>query len=564
MQAPEAAKPGLLPTLSEYGRRAADAAVQGISYLTGRPLVAIGALAVVQWLTTLAFALTVRHNGWLFYQGGDQIWLLTTGWLLGGGDLAPTYTGYGWPFLVAPIMRLVGPNFITAMPPVIAFNVLVLGPLALWAIYGLAARIAGRAFGLLAAAGWVVLPFAVIPLWRGDYHERYVEQFLPGALGLTALADYVSMVLLLVGALLFLRSLETKATLDAVAAGLVIGFAIGVKPSNGLFLGAPVVAALLARHLRPLLPFGLALLPALLTLAVWKQRGLGTLPAFALEETRLAAGAVVAGVPGVDRYVDLDWAHLDDNFDNLREFFWSARLLQFAPFAGAVAVVRRSLPIAGLLATWFGTFLVVKGTAELSTVSSGSFFRLLMPGFPAYFLLVVSIVLLVPTLGVYLHRTWPEQPARPLDRRLVIGLAAVLTFLPLVVIAVARPIGPPLPAILVDNILTPVNEKIDVSVRPEGTSRVLTWSHPGTGASDVFYRVYRTDLTNTDVECADHGGAKECALQMVLLGTTREPRWRDGSPPHGSRYRIGVAANSRNDPTAGDVATISEPVEGDA
>ena len=54
------------------------------------------------------------------------------------------------------------------------------------------------------------MPYAVIPLWRGDYHERYVEQFLPGALGLTALADYLSMVLLLVGALFFLRSLETR------------------------------------------------------------------------------------------------------------------------------------------------------------------------------------------------------------------------------------------------------------------------------------------------------------------------------------------------------------------
>ena len=94
-----------------------------------------------------------------------------------------------------------------------------------------------------------------------------------------------------------------------------------------------------------------------------------------------------------------------------------------------------------------------------------------------------------------------------------------------------------------------------------GESRVLTWSHPAAGRSDVFYRVYRTDLTGTDVECADHGGAKECALQMVLLGTTREPRWRDGSPPPGVRYRIGVAANSRNDPTAGDVATLSEPIE---
>jgi hypothetical protein len=564
MQAPEAARPRLLPTLSEYGRRAAERIERGISVAVGRPLVAVAVLAVVQWLAILIFALTVRHNGWLFYQGGDQIWLLTTGWLLGGGDLAPTYTGYGWPVAVAPLMQLTGPSFVTAMPPVIALNVLVLGPLALWAVYGLAARIAGRAFGLLAAALWVVLPFAVIPLWRDDYHERYIEQFLPGALGLTGLSDYQSMVLLLVGALLFMRTLETRAPLDAAAAGLVVGFAVGVKPSNGLFLVAPVAAALLARNLRPLLPFGLALLPALLTLAVWKQRGLGTLPAFALEETRLAAGALVAvSVPGVDRYVDLDWAHLHENANHLREFFWSARLLEWAPIAGAIGVARRSAPLAALLATWFGTFLVVKGTASLSTVSSGSFFRLLMPGFPAYFLLAVAILLLVPTLGAQLARRWPEQPVRPLCRRPVVALAVALGLVPLLVVAIARPLDFPLRAVLVDNILTPVDEEIDVSVRPVGESRLLTWSHPAAGRSDVFYRVYRTDLTGTDVECADHGGAKECALKMVLLGTTREPRWRDGSPPPGSLYRIGVAANSRNDVTAGDVATISEPVEGD-
>ena len=110
-------------------------------------------LAVLQWLAILVYALTVRHNGWLFYQGGDQIWLLTTGWLLGDGELAPTYTGYGWPLAVAPIMRFTGPSFVTAMPPIILFNVLVLGPLALWAIYGLGARIAGRAFGLFCRRG---------------------------------------------------------------------------------------------------------------------------------------------------------------------------------------------------------------------------------------------------------------------------------------------------------------------------------------------------------------------------------------------------------------------------
>ncbi|HYK06619.1 MAG TPA: hypothetical protein VEW11_02505 [Gaiellaceae bacterium] len=565
MQAPEAAKPRLLPTLSEYGRRAVESTDRGISVAVGRPLVSIGVLAVLQWVAILAYALTVRHNGWLFYQGGDQIWLLTTGWLLGDGELAPTYTGYGWPLAIAPIMRFTGSSFVTAMPPIILFNVLVLGPLALWAIYGLGAQVAGRAFGLLSAAVWVVLPFAVIPLWRDDYHERYIEQFLPGALGLTGLADYQSMLLLLVGALLFMRALETRAPLDGIAAGLVIGFAVGVKPSNGLFVAAPVVAALLARNLRPLLPFGLALLPALLTLAVWKERGLGSLPAFALEETRLAAGAMIAvSAPNVDRYVDFDWANLHDNANHLREYFWSARLLEWAPIAGAVGVARRSLPMAGLLGTWFGAFLIVKGTTPLSTVSSGSFFRFVMPGFPAYFLLGVSILLLVPTLGAYIARRWPEQPARALDRRLVITLAAVLALLPLVVVAVVRPMGLPPKAVVIDEILTPVDKEIDVDVRGDGEARELTWTHPPAGSSDVFYRVYRTDLSDTDLECADDSGAKECSLEMVLLGTTRDPRWRDGSPPPGSRYRIAVAANSRNDPTAGDVATISEPVEGDA
>ena len=37
---------------------------------------------LVQWLSTLALALTVRHNGWLFYQGGDQLWYYVSGWLL--------------------------------------------------------------------------------------------------------------------------------------------------------------------------------------------------------------------------------------------------------------------------------------------------------------------------------------------------------------------------------------------------------------------------------------------------------------------------------------------------
>ena len=76
-----------------------------------------------------------------------------------------------------------------------------------------------------------------------------------------------------------------------------------------------------------------------------------------------------------------------------------------------LAVARRSLPVAGLLAGWFGALLLFKGSTHLATVESGSFFRYMMPGFPAYFLLAASIPLLVPTLADRLDRL--ERPSRP-------------------------------------------------------------------------------------------------------------------------------------------------------
>ena len=76
----------------------------------------LAGLAVLQWLAILIFALTVRHNGWIFYQGGDQIWLVTTGWLLGQGELGPPEVGYGWPLLLAPLTWVTGPSLSTPCP----------------------------------------------------------------------------------------------------------------------------------------------------------------------------------------------------------------------------------------------------------------------------------------------------------------------------------------------------------------------------------------------------------------------------------------------------------------
>ena len=87
-----------------------------------RPLVSLAVLAVVQWLAILVFALTVRHNGWLFYQGGDQIWLLTTGWLLGQGDLGADLHRLRLAARGRSDHGCTGPSFVNAMPPVIALQ----------------------------------------------------------------------------------------------------------------------------------------------------------------------------------------------------------------------------------------------------------------------------------------------------------------------------------------------------------------------------------------------------------------------------------------------------------
>ena len=566
MRQPEAA-PAQAPFL-ERGWSEVTQVAEGLTRaalgLAARPLPVLAALVAVQWLAVLVFALTVRHNGLVFYQGGDQINYTTNAWLLANAQLPPAVLGYGWGFLLLPFGWLAESDYVSYLPWTMALNVLVLGPIALGCIYALAARIGGKLLGLWAAALWVAAPFLAIPFFRADYHERYVEQFLPQALGLTALADYPSLVCLLVAAWLAVRALDAVDWTNAVVAGVAAGFAIGIKPANVLFLAGPVLLVLLARRFRLVLPYVAGLAPPLLILLLWKIRGLGGLPVFAIEQTLLAAGTTLAAPVGVSvdvgRYVDLDWGNFRSNMAELREFFWSARVLQWLPFAGAFAVARRSVPLAGLLAAWFFAFLVVKGTPAQSTVESGSFFRLLMPAYPAYFVLAASIPLLVPRAGQGIPtRLLPRRPGA-IPRRVLAGAAIAFVVLPLLVISFARPLSREEPdAITIASILTPVDPSIDVDVGADGARRTLTWTHRDFGATDVFYRVFRTAAGGADFDCLA-GGSPDCRLQMLALGTTREPTFTDGSPPEGAIYRIGVAANWANDSEGGDVIAISPPV----
>jgi hypothetical protein len=218
------------------------------------------------------------------------------------------------------------------------------------------------------------------------------------------------------------------------------------------------------------------------------------------------------------------------------------------------------LPAAGLLAGWLFAFVVVKGSSPVSTVDSGSFFRLLMPAFPAFLLLVAAVPLLVPGLFRRLGERIAPMATRPLGRRVVVVLAVALAGLPLAAVAVARPLDGPENAIIVDEILTPIDGgalRLRVAATPVGQR--LTWEKP-TGLARLFYRVYRTTAPGvSDVVCEDRGAFK-CNLNMETLVTTRSQTYVDRSPRPGLSYRIGVAANWEDDPAQGDVFLLSDLV----
>jgi hypothetical protein len=182
-------------------------------------VVALTAILVFQVGATVALFFSVNTNGWLTYQGGDQIWLVTSGWLLGQGSIGYALTSHGWPMLLAPLTLITGSSSVDLLPLTTILQVGVLAPIATLAVYDIGARLAGRLAGVWCAAAFAVAPFVAIPYFVQRYHDRWVDQFLPQALGLTQQADFPSVVAVLVSAALTVRALQAAAYREAVLAG---------------------------------------------------------------------------------------------------------------------------------------------------------------------------------------------------------------------------------------------------------------------------------------------------------------------------------------------------------
>jgi hypothetical protein len=326
--------------------------------------------------------------------------------------------------------------------------------------------------------------------------------------------------------------------------------------------------------------------PGLFVLALWKQRGLGELPAFSSvgggpQEAGLASIGATAPlgslVSPLHRYLDLNWGHLQQNIDGVREFFWAVRPLEFVPLAGLLAIGRRSWPKAVLVFGWFATFLLIKGTDDQASIEDASFFRLLMPSFPAFLLLLASIPLLVPSFS-WSRRVLPDPvpvlPARRPGRRLLAATAAVLVLLPLVFVAgttaqsTTEAVSYP-----VQDVFVPV-QGFHLQVRNAGRRQLLTWRRPYAGTTDVFYSVLRSPPVAVDptsngdrkaiagLACRDrqNGAPLNCYLFMNHLSSVQVERYVDRAPPGRWTYRVGMTANWKNDSSLGDVMILSTPV----
>jgi hypothetical protein len=523
---------------------AAPSRVGRAAYATGRalgrvdvvtaripPWLVLGPLLVASWAVTAGVAHAAVHTGWLFHLGGDERWVYTTAWSLAHGLIPHAAVAYGYPLLLTPVAAVAGPSLLTGVRGAIVLDVAIGGTIALLCVYALGKAIAGRRYGYVVTALWVVAPITVIPYFLLDYHRRYVGFQLPADLGLTTATAFPSMVALLVSAYFAFRALSGGEELDGLSAGLAAGLALAVKTGNAAFLPAPVLALAIARRPRALVAFGLGLVPVLLCLGLWKLRSTGT-----FVEWR--------------NPTHFSWHLLQRNLDGFREFTWSRRMTEWAVVAGAIGLARRSVPAAVLVGGWLASFMLLRG-ASSADFYGGTFFRSMAPAFPAAFLLVMSLPLLIPVAGRRLAaagdlRTWPRSPR---SRRIVLGVCAFLAVAPVVpILAFGRQEGASA-ATTDGSYLVPVGT-FGVAATVSGGTVHLSWPSRSHG-SRVVYAILRS---RTGVKCAHTDGAALCYLPPEVA-TTRRLQYSE-SPPAGTWvYHVEVLSGSP--PPASDPVEVS-------
>ncbi len=554
MSSPAASAPAPLIAVTERLRRATEVV------LSVRRAYVLGGLVTVQWLAVLAFALTVRHNGWLFYSGGDQLWHYTDAYVLGHRLQPPSFVGYGWSMLLLPLTPFAGPNLVSALPAIVLFNTVVLLPIALLCIYGIAARIGGRLFGYWAAAAVDRAALPRNPVRRArvppEVH-RVDDSARRRADRDVGFPEHGRTPDLRVPVPAGARNRQPAHDGRGRLCGGVLDRDQAVERDLPL---RPRHCCCCSTRWRTVLPFVLGLAPVLATLALWKYRGLGHLGAANEEPVRLASGVgdLLRRIHNPDAN---SWSHFYANVTALREHFWVARVLEWLPVAGAIALFARSrrglLLVAPLVRDVPArSRAAISRRAWTTRASSGS----CCPPFPRS-----------SCWWRQSHCSSPASRAQPAPvpptvlkgRRLLAAAAAavaVFAIFPVVVIAAAKQVGDEAHMLDYGDTLVPVRD-LGLKAMQEGDAVRLTWNDQHVSPAKIFYTVLRTNRPAGGVTCAHVTGASvDCRLEVDKLFPTRATSLTDSPGPGTWSYRVTVSANWLNDTQQGDAYVVSPPV----
>jgi len=526
----------------------------------------IGGCVVAQWLFVGIVALRfIHHNGWIYQSGDDGPWYWTTAWALTSLHVPQTAVGLGWPYLLTPLAAIFGPKMGNGLPALMALNVLVLAPVSVVGMYLIGERIAGRLFGIWTTVLWTLAPLIALGLYDDKHRSLVVDTFLPTGIGLDALSDYPSMVFAIIAAYLLLRTLDNNNIADGALCGLVFGFLVLMKPANGPLPLVGVLVLGLAFRFRALVAVLTAMVPALVTLTIWKRVGGGEVPLLsrpAGPPGGVTGPTTTVHVGGASRYLGIDWHHLAQNTHTLGQVFWSVRLLEFLFLVGAIGLIARAHLRGLLVIGWFVLFGLVKGTVSYSSVYDTSLYRLLLPAWPAWVLILAGVVF-----------CWPGGPAlrqrqRSRDRerapsgalrmsRLLIVAAIVFAAGPLALALAVSPIGRETiaqmnytgaPVAIVD---------FGLHARTIAPHTVhLDWHGIRTKRASGWYQIFKAK----DAGCNyPSRGAADCLFRMQLVYSTRNTTFDDTQAVGQTVYRIALAAGARIDSNTSSYLLLSKP-----
>jgi hypothetical protein len=539
------------------GVRAVTARANGLAQ---RPVVLLAVLALLEFAVVAWLAFRTPHNGWVWYSGGDATEYWTGEWSIAHGLIPQAIISFGLPVLYGWVPLVTGTTLLHGLPVIVVLQALVLVPLVLVLVWAVADRLYGRVYAAVAATLWAIGPVLMLWGFTGSFRPQFEQGFLaPHWAGLTNMADLPSVAAVLACAWATLRAADSGRFDHAIVAGVLGGVMIGLKPANGFFV--PAVAVLLIAAWRPKVAAGWAVgvVPALVTLALWKAQGLGHLP---ITSTYASVHEAAAGPLAVtvtpSRYIPFDRHNLGQELRDLMEVFWSVRLLEFLAVAGAIGAIRRIPAKGAFLTVWFAAFCLVKGSSTLASVPSTSYFRFVEPGIPAFVLLATAVGFLWPVRGRRVAwRPQPESWSFRLSPGL--GVAAALALVPLVVIAVAQPAGSMRTARNnLDATEAPISNSLSPTVSPQAGLVRLAWKPIRVpGSTRVRYLVLRS--ARGDGCDRPPEGAVECYLTGTTVGSTQAPAFVDRPGAGRYAYRIAMVTDYRNAPTASDLMLVSGP-----